>query len=38
MVPKRMITNNGTQFTSCLFNNYYENMGIKLYFASLHQP
>nr|CAE05102.2 OSJNBa0009K15.22 [Oryza sativa Japonica Group] len=33
-VPNRIITDNGTQFTSELFGDYCEDMGIKLCFAS----
>ena len=34
-VPNRIITDNGTQFTSDLFGEYYEDLGIKLCFASV---
>nr|AAV43832.1 putative polyprotein [Oryza sativa Japonica Group] len=37
-VPNRIITDNGTQFTSELFSDYYDDMGIKLCFASLAHP
>nr|ABF95742.1 retrotransposon protein, putative, unclassified [Oryza sativa Japonica Group] len=37
-VPNRIITDNGTQFTSELFGDYCEDMGIKLYFASPAHP
>nr|CAH67964.1 OSIGBa0142I02-OSIGBa0101B20.7 [Oryza sativa] len=37
-VPNRIITDNGTQFTSELFGDYCEDMGIKLCFASLAHP
>jgi transposase InsO family protein len=37
-VPNRIITDNGTQFTSNLFGDYYEDMGIKLCFASVAHP
>nr|AAT77064.1 retrotransposon protein, putative, unclassified [Oryza sativa Japonica Group] len=37
-VPNRIITDNGTQFTSELFGDYFEDMGIKLCFASPAHP
>ncbi|XP_025828731.1 uncharacterized protein K02A2.6-like [Panicum hallii] len=37
-VPNRIITDNGTQFTSYLFGDYCEDMGIKLCFASVAHP
>nr|CAH67900.1 OSIGBa0115K01-H0319F09.6 [Oryza sativa] len=37
-VPNRIITDNGTQFTSELFSDYCEDMGIKLCFASPAHP
>nr|CAD41709.2 OSJNBa0010D21.11 [Oryza sativa Japonica Group] len=37
-VPNRIITDNGTQFTSELFVDYCEDMGIKLCFASPDHP
>nr|AAV59295.1 putative polyprotein [Oryza sativa Japonica Group] len=37
-VPSRIITDNGTQFTSELFGDYCEDMGIKLCFASPAHP
>nr|CAD39683.1 OSJNBb0089K06.14 [Oryza sativa Japonica Group] len=37
-VPNRIITDNGTQFTSELFGDYYDDMGIKLCFASPAHP
>nr|AAU90124.1 putative polyprotein [Oryza sativa Japonica Group] len=37
-VPNRIITDNGTQFTSELFGDYCEDMGIKLCFASPAYP
>nr|ABA97545.1 retrotransposon protein, putative, unclassified [Oryza sativa Japonica Group] len=37
-VPNRIITDNGTQFTSKLFGDYCEDMGIKLCFASPTHP
>src|SRR5581483_10077420 len=37
-VPNRIITNNGTQFTSALFGDYCEDLGIKLCFASPTHP
>nr|AAU10741.1 putative polyprotein [Oryza sativa Japonica Group] len=37
-MPNRIITDNGTQFTSELFGDYCEDMGIKLCFASPAHP
>ena len=37
-VPNRIITDNGTQFTSHLFADYCDDMGIKLCFASVAHP
>ena len=37
-VPNRIITDNGTQFTSALFGDYREDLGIKLNFASIAPP
>ncbi|XP_052156419.1 uncharacterized protein LOC127774186 [Oryza glaberrima] len=37
-VPNRIITDNGTQFTSELFSDYCDDMGIKLCFASPTHP
>ena len=37
-VPNRIITDNGTQFTSALFGEYYEDLGIKLFFAFVAHP
>ena len=37
-VPNRIITDNGTQFTSKAFLNFYEEMGIKVCFASVSYP
>ena len=37
-VPNRIITDNGTQFTSNLFGDYCDDMGIKLCFASIAHP
>nr|ABA94235.1 retrotransposon protein, putative, unclassified [Oryza sativa Japonica Group] len=37
-VPNRIITDNGTQFTSELFGDYCEDMGIKLCFTSPAHP
>jgi transposase InsO family protein len=37
-VPHSIITNNGTNFTSKEFKNYYESLGIKLKFASVVHP
>ncbi|XP_039805028.1 uncharacterized protein LOC120669321 [Panicum virgatum] len=36
--PNRIITDNGTQFTSNLFGDYCDDMGIKLCFASVAHP
>jgi hypothetical protein len=37
-VPHNIITDNGTNFTSKEFKNYYESLGIKLKFASVAHP
>jgi transposase InsO family protein len=37
-VPNRIITNNGSQFTSGLFQEYYASVGIKICFASVAHP
>ena len=37
-IPNRIITDNGTQFTSNLFGDYCDNMGIKLCFTSVAHP
>jgi transposase InsO family protein len=37
-VPHNIITDNGTNFTSKEFKNYYEGLGIKLKFASVAHP
>ena len=37
-IPNRIITDNGTQFTSNLFGDYCDDMGIKLCFASVAHP
>jgi transposase InsO family protein len=37
-VPKRVITDNGTQFTSQYFQEYYEDIGIQLCFALVAHP
>jgi IS30 family transposase len=37
-VPHSITTNNGTNFTSKEFKNYYESMGIKLNFAFVAHP
>nr|CAH67815.1 OSIGBa0138H21-OSIGBa0138E01.6 [Oryza sativa] len=37
-VPNRIITDNGNQFTNELFGGYYDDMGIKLCFASPAHP
>jgi transposase InsO family protein len=37
-VPNRIITDNGTQFTSRIFQEYCEDIGIQLCFASVAHP
>jgi transposase InsO family protein len=37
-VPNRIITNNGSQFTSGLFREYYASVGIKTCFTSVVCP
>jgi hypothetical protein len=37
-LPHSIITDNGTNFTSKEFKNYYESLGIKLKFASIAHP
>ena len=37
-IPNWIITDNGTQFTSNLFGDYCDVMGIKLCFASIAHP
>jgi transposase InsO family protein len=37
-VPNRIITDNGSQFTSGLFREYYISVGIKICFASIAYP
>jgi transposase InsO family protein len=37
-VPNRIITNNGSQFTSGLFREYCASVGIKICFASIAHP
>ena len=37
-VPKRIITDNNTQFTSHAFMQYIEDLGSKVYFASVAHP
>jgi transposase InsO family protein len=37
-VPSRIITNNGTQFTSRIFQEYCEDIGTQLCFASVAHP
>jgi transposase InsO family protein len=37
-VPNRIITDNGTQFKSCLFQEYCEGIGTQLCFASVAHP
>ena len=37
-VPNRIITNNGTQFTSHAFMQYIEDLGNRVYFASVAHP
>jgi hypothetical protein len=37
-VPNRIITDNGSQFTSGTFQGYYEDLGIQICYASLAHP
>jgi transposase InsO family protein len=37
-VPSRIITDNGTQFTSQIFQEYCEDIGTQLFFASVAHP
>jgi transposase InsO family protein len=37
-VPNRIITNNGSQFTSGLFREYCTSIGTKIFFASVAYP
>jgi transposase InsO family protein len=37
-VPNRIITDNGSQFTSGLFREYYASTGVKICFASVAYP
>jgi transposase InsO family protein len=37
-MPNRIITDNGSQFTSGLFREYCASTGIKIYFASVAYP
>ena len=37
-VPNRIITDNGPQFISKLFEDYCEDMGIRICYASSHHP
>jgi transposase InsO family protein len=37
-VPNRIITDNGSQFTSSAFQGYYEDLSIKIYYASIAHP
>ena len=37
-MPNRVITDNGTQFTSHTFMQYIEDLGSKVYFASVAHP
>jgi transposase InsO family protein len=37
-VLNRIITNNGSQFTSSAFQGYCEDLGIKIYYASIDHP
>jgi hypothetical protein len=34
-VPKQIITDNVSQFTSGLFKSYYANLGMKIFYASI---
>jgi hypothetical protein len=37
-VTNRIITDNGSQFTSDLFQEYYASIGTKIFFASIAYP
>ena len=37
-VPNRVITDNGTQFTSCAFMQYIQSLGSKVSFTSVAHP
>ena len=37
-VPNRIITDNGTQFTDAEFKDWCEELGIKIYYASVEHP
>ena len=37
-MPNRVITDNGTQFTSRTFMQYVQDLGNKIYFASIAHP
>ena len=37
-VPNRIITDNGTQFTGSEFTDWCEELGIKIYYASVAHP
>jgi transposase InsO family protein len=37
-VPNRIITDNGSQFTSGTFQGYCEDLGIQIYYASIAHP
>ena len=37
-VPNRIITDNGTQFTSVEFKDWYKELGIKICYASVAHP
>ena len=37
-IPNRIITDNGTQFTSCTFMQYVQDLGAKVCFASVAHP
>ena len=37
-VPNRIITDNGSQFTSGAFTSYCDELGIKVFFASIVHP
>jgi transposase InsO family protein len=37
-VPNRIITDNGSQFTSSTFQGYYEDLGIQVCYASIAHP
>jgi transposase InsO family protein len=38
VVPNRIITNNGSQFTNDAFQGYYKDLGIQICYASVALP